>query len=238
MYKEHKDLSIERAKQHHLWRYMDLWKFLKLINSSKLYFPNLQDLGDQNEGKIPVDFFNWMIEQDKKNGKIDEFPYVYKKWMDKHMSNRAVVNSWSAYDDESFALWKMYAKDKLGVAIKTDIDNLIKAFKDTEETIYISDVNYLDIEKRNYKLGSPFNNYITKNKYYEFESEVRCLILLEEKDDKDAKEIKVNLNNIIKEVYLSPFAFQTGLYDVIDFLKKKHKLIFKIKKSKINDNWL
>lgn len=238
MYKEHEDLSLSRAQKYPLWRYMDLWKFLKLINSSKLYFPNMQELGDQNEGKIPKDFYNWMVEEERKRGSDDHFPTVYKNFMDKHNSNKCLVNSWSACEDESFALWKMYAKDKLGIAIKTDINNLIKSFNKTTETIYIGDVNYLKVEKRNYKLTSPFKDYITKSKYYEFEAEVRCLILLDEKEDTASKEIEVDLNNIIKEVYLSPFAIKTGLHDVLDFLKTKNKLIFEVKESSINDKWL
>jgi len=238
MYQEHDDLSLERAATYPLWRYMDLWKFLKLINRSKLFFSNLEKFGDQNEGKVPKQFYKWMVEQDKLNGRNDDFPKYYKEYMDKHTSNKALANSWSAIEIESFALWKMYAKDKLGIAIKTDIYRLINSFKRSTETIFIGDVNYFDLRKRNYKLGSQISNFVNKNKFYEFEKEVRCLILLDNDENVSSKSVEVDLNVLIKEVYLSPFAVETGLLEVIEFLRDKHNLNFTINKSNINDTWL
>ena len=36
-----------------LWRYMDLSKFISLIQTSKLYFARAADLGDPFEGSLP-----------------------------------------------------------------------------------------------------------------------------------------------------------------------------------------
>lgn len=141
-------------------------------------------------------------------------------------------------ETESFALWKMYAKNKLGIAIKTDVNSLINAFKHSTETIYIGDVNYFDLKKINYKLGSTISNFVTKNKFYEFESEIRCLVLLGEDDCVSSRNVEVDLNELIREVYVSPFAIETGLLEVIEFLRDKHNLSYAIKESHINDTWL
>jgi hypothetical protein len=61
MYHEHNhEFIVEKTKNIPYWRYMDFWKFLNLINTSKLFFPNIEMLGDQNEGKIPEKIFNMM----------------------------------------------------------------------------------------------------------------------------------------------------------------------------------
>ena len=151
--------------------------------------------------------------------------------------NKTLISSWNAAENESFALWKMYAKDKLGIAIKTDFERLKKAFDYAIEDIYIGEVSYFDKENPKYDLGK-FSTLLTKNVHYSFENEVRCLTRLEDEENLKSKNIKVNLNELIDEVYLSPFAFESGLHEVIELLKDKHKLNFNIKMSEISDSWL
>lgn len=216
---------------------MDLWKFLNLINSSKFYFPNIQMLGDQNEGRMPKRIFELMKQHDARNGRDDNFVEVYRETFESHARKNGLVLSWTASKNESFALWKMYAKDKLGVAIKTDFTRLKSCFKNTPENIYIGEVKYFDDENPEYDFGK-FSNYLVKNNYYEFESEVRCIAELESEDNSTFKNISVDLIDLIDEVYISPFAEETGLIEIINFLKEKNKLDFAIKISGINDSWL
>ena len=237
MYIDNSELSITKTRGLPLWRYMDLWKFLKLINSSKLFFPNIQLLGDQNEGKMPSQVFEYMKNHSRKNGKDDNFAQVYRDFFDKTTRKNGLILPWTASKTESYALWKIYAKDKLGVAIKTDIERLKNCFRKASEKIYIGEVKYFDNENIEYGFGR-FSNYILKSKYYEFESEVRCITELDPEDNSTFKNIEVDLNELIDEVYISPFAEETGLLEIIDDLKSKKNLNFKIKISGINDTWL
>lgn len=52
------------------------------------------------------------------------------------------------------------------------------------------------------------------------------------------RKILVDLNELIEEVYISPFAYEAGLYEIVEFLKEKHKLNYKVKMCGINDSWL
>lgn len=238
MYTEDKDINSNNLGNIPLWRYMDLWKFLKIINSSSLFFPSVSLLGDQQEGKIPNRVFELMKEHENNNGRSDNFVEVYREFVENYSINSTLVLSWNAAENESFALWKMYAKDKLGIAIKTNFEKLKMAFKDTPEKIYIGEVKYYDNEKPEYDVVS-FSTLLTKHIYYSFEREVRCLTRLEDNEKNiNFKNIKVDLNELIEDVYLSPFAFESGLHEIIEHLKEKHKLQFNIKMSGINDSWL
>jgi hypothetical protein len=237
MYVNHTDLKTDSVSQLPLWRYMDLWKFLKIINSSSLFFPSISLLGDQMEGKIPESVYREMKEHDKRNGNEDNFVDVFRNFMEDYSRNKTLILSWNAAQTESFALWKMYAKDKLGVAIKTDLTRLKGSFKNTEEEIFIGEVSYFDQENPSYNIGH-FSTLLTKHIYYSYEKEVRCLTRMEDDENLTFKNIEVDLNELIDEVYLSPFAFQSGLLEIIEFLKEKHSLNFRIKMSGINDSWL
>lgn len=237
MYQDHPELILKRTQGLPLWRYMDLWKFLKLVNSSELYFPNIQLLGDQNEGRIPKQVYEYMKKHDERNGRNDNFVEVYREFFDSTSRKNGMVSSWSAAKSESFALWKMYAKDRLGVAIKTDVSRLKSCFKNAPEKIHIGEVCYFDDNEFEYGFGH-LSNYIIKSRYYEFESEVRCITESASDENSTFKNIRVDLNELIDEVYVSPFAQETGLLEIIEDLKVKKQLSFNIRISGINDNWL
>lgn len=238
MYIEHPEFIIERAKDLPLWRYMDFWKFLKLLNSSELYFPNVEMMGDQHEGKIPQKIFDLMLKEDELLGRKNKFAQNYKEFIENRLRKKTLILSWNANSTESFAFWKMYAKEKLGIAIKTNLDRLKNSVKDAEENIYIGEVRYYDDNKPTYRTGNTFYTFLTKNNYYEFESEVRCIAQIENDDTATSKNIKVDLDELIEEVYISPFAEKSGLLEIIEFLREKNNLGFKICISGVNDTWI
>lgn len=221
-----------------LWRYMDFWKFLNLITTSKLYFPNVTMLGDQYEGRIPEKIYQMMIAEYIRSGKTEQMAKELRSFIENELRPKTLVSSWSANHKESFALWKMYSKDKLGIAIKTDYESLVKAFEPSSEDIYIGEVMYYDDKKPYYKIGNTFFSFLVKNNYYDFESEVRCVAEVSHSEDFTYKNIEVNLNELIKELYVSPLAEKTGLLEIIDFLKTKYSLKFEVNISGVNDSWI
>ncbi|MDR6969189.1 hypothetical protein J2X31_003216 [Flavobacterium arsenatis] len=120
MYREHPNFFIDKTKNLPLWRYMEFWKFLDLLESSELHFSVVSKLGDQHEGKIPEKIFKLMIEQDEKKGRKNNFAQNYKDYLEKSLREKVLINSWIASEKESFAMWKMYAQEKLGIAVKTN----------------------------------------------------------------------------------------------------------------------
>lgn len=241
MYKEHSTFLIKKTKGLPLWRYIEFWKFLDLLETSELYFPKITELGDQNEGRIPEKIYKMMLDHDSRLGRKNNFAENYNNYLEDNLRDKILVSSWNANENESFPMWKMYAKEKLGIAIKTDLDSLKKSFEGTDRNIYIGEVEYYNNEKPQYQTGNLFSSFLVKHHYYEFEQEVRCINQLSDKVNnelEDTKRIKVDLNELIKEIYISPFASKGGFLSVIEFLKRKHKLNFKINISGVNDTWI
>ncbi len=77
MYTEHANFIIDKTKNLPLWRYLDFWKFLSLMHSSKLYFPIVEILGDQHEGRIPEKIFKMMFKYD------EESAIIYKQGIER-----------------------------------------------------------------------------------------------------------------------------------------------------------
>lgn len=93
MYKEHPEFIIERTKDLPLWRYMDFWKFLMLLNSSELYFPNVEMMGDQHEGKIPQKIYELMLKEDERLGRKNKFAQNYKEFIENRLRKKTLILS-------------------------------------------------------------------------------------------------------------------------------------------------
>jgi hypothetical protein len=122
-----------------LWRYLDLPKFMALLERRALFFAGVSTFPDRFEGSLT-------------RAAIEELERQGGNAVDHRLWHRATyVNCWNLDSDESAALWSMYASPAGGVAIKSSVGSLIRAFRagDSEETasrdqLMIGRVRYLD----------------------------------------------------------------------------------------------
>ena len=187
-------------------------------------------MGDEYEGKFHPFIKQYLLEQDKKNG--NKLYEMFLLCLD-DFSNNQIISSWNYSSKESFSMWKMYAKDKFGIAIQTNLENLIKCFKNEKRTIYIGEVQYLNELNKilDINLTNIYVPILTKLDYYSFENEIRCIT--ENVDNL----IKVDLNILIKNIYISPYA-NDDFVKLLNLLKEEYNLDFNINKSGIRDKWL
>jgi len=141
------------------------------------------------------------------------------------------VNCWTISQHESYALWKIYlGGSKAGVAIRTTISKLRNSInsvkQDFDEDIFIGKVQYSDF------IDEPSNRFkiiTTKNKFYDYENELRLIIInypLSEGGIKVpynisyGKFVQVNNEKLINEIYLSPFVGNWFVSVFINTIKK------------------
>jgi hypothetical protein len=234
-----------------IWRYLGLDKFLDLLVSKELFFTNAAKMTDRYEGVIPKRNEKYIINQLQKAGYGKEDAEIESQ-IRLHQTNSlralTLLNCWTVNQHESYALWKIYLSGaKSGVAIKTTVSKLERAIKKGKdpfnENIYISKVNYTDFIKD--EPENRFNIITTKNKFYEYENELRLFIFNYPKSEGGIKtpydisigrRVKVDINELIDEIYLSPFTgkwFDKTLIDTIE--KFNSNLKTKIKNSEILD---
>lgn len=217
-----------------LWRYMDLAKFLSLLNSSSLYFTRLDHFVDPYEGALGVleNEEAWVKNEKERlkqglaiknkltnlsfsegeleieaNQHLAEYREKLKNW---RTSN--YISCWHKSDYESEAMWQLYAKgSKQGIAIQTTFERLYRSLPD-ELQFDCGLVNYVDYNEYNNgnsdKKFSLFEAPWYKRNSFDHEKEFRIIV---EDDRKLAfrdfdKSIKVNLNLLIETVFISPQA--------------------------------
>ena len=124
MYKEHPvfNPSLDAV----LWRYMDFTKYVSLLEKQALFFARADKLGDPFEGSFSK--VNKALRSTLYKDKISEDSLLGWKQFTKESRRFTLINCWHENSHESEAMWKLYAREKDGIAIKTDFDSFKNSF--------------------------------------------------------------------------------------------------------------
>jgi hypothetical protein len=126
-----------------LWRYMDLPKFIDMLQRKSLWFTRLDQFADLYEGELTTPTADLFAERRRATGFRGGINQ--EKWR-----KIRCVNCWFTGSQESAAMWPIYAKDS-GVALRSSIARLQDCFP-PEVTggswaIYGSPVSYVDYDQ-------------------------------------------------------------------------------------------
>lgn len=174
-----------------IWRYQTFTKFVSLLSKRALYFIAADRLevfdpfeGSYTKANLQLDGmpFDQLPEetQQKINIKQEiEFEFRGKfREIVKKARSRAFINCWHVREHESAAMWKIYATEDAGIAIRSTVGRLKASFRQyTDYPVYISSVAYINydidiIPESPYLLTPVFY----KRKSFEYENELRALI--------------------------------------------------------------
>ena len=169
MYQDHPDLWPP-PDDAVLWRYMDFTKFVSLLERDALFFSRPDLLGDPFEGSLsPVT--SAAFPQDLKAGPIRVQDIDFRQ-----VGRIARVNCWHLGEFESEAMWRLYAREREGVAIKTVFTRFKDAFVGEEEVV-ASMVRYRDYRTESIPYGNFLFPLLHKRISFQHEREVRALFL-------------------------------------------------------------
>jgi hypothetical protein len=121
--------------QTELWRYMDVARFLALIDQKELYLPRLHEF--QNEDP-------WEGAASPSDPLFGRDPEYMHRAAAHVTSSLPLVSCWHENETESVAMWKLYVSGREGVAIKTTVSSLIQLLSVGRE-LKLGRVVYRDI---------------------------------------------------------------------------------------------
>lgn len=204
---------------------MDTSKFLNLIFTSKLFFPNISKLEDKYEGSPTKGMFENMkrfdANMDEENEKLyrekglGEIPRRNQVRGLYEMARQHVyVNCWHMNEFESVAMWKLYSRQNEGIAIQSSFTLWRDSFATTPVDIHIGVVEYKDFDKDVYDrifFGDLYKPFVLKRKSFTHEQEIRALILgltrqseLIAHHDNGGVRIEIDLTKLIQKVHVAP----------------------------------
>lgn len=231
-----------------LAKYLDITKFLSLLQTKTLFFCRLDKFEDKYEGTLPErnkeHYKLWMesilqnLNPDQKVSleDLEEKLLSYLEMSDKFKSLNC-ISCWNKLENESYALWKIYSNVNQGIMIKSSVERLKKAFSDTREEIQLSEIKYINHKVDKIQSGNMNFPLIHKNIAYHYEDEIRLIHTLKFKNgftydwhkekNPNGKNLQVNVEDLIEEIVISPFA-EKWFYDVVKNVMKVYNLDKKI----------
>lgn len=193
-FKEHPEFESPASPDAKIWRYMDLTKYLSLLDKRCLHFTRLDQLSkiDPFEGyytHLNLEFeklkFEDMPEPWKESSGIMN-ERTFKGIIDANKRSRELVkyhrsvtfvNSWHTKDHESAAMWKIYLSSNEGIAIQSTYQRLIESLTSYNDfEIHVGKIKYIDYEKEAIPMGNLLSPFMYKRKSFEYEDELRALI--------------------------------------------------------------
>ena len=198
-----------------VWRYMSTAKFISLLKDSALWLAPLESLGDPHEGSAPLALCNALNDQFAEH---DPQLRIGLAQMLIKMRSLVLVSCWNLSEYESEALWRLYTSSSEGIAIQASYESLVDVAR-SDNDLYIGCIKYIDYDRESFPADNLLYPAMHKRRAFSHESEVRLLRV--EVDDAQQKpkgrNIKVNLPELIRGVYISPYA-QEWYADTIRWL--------------------
>ena len=206
-----------------IWRYMDFAKFVSFLDSSNLYLARLDQMPDPFEGSLSrAEYEHWkdVAEEGERTGAI---PDDWKgRYLDVLLANArrtrraCYVSCWHMSDNESDAMWKLYAPSGLGVAIQSTYQRLVEVLPDKLHSgCFVGMVAYADHHREKMPEGNAFYPVMHKRRAFEHEKEVRAVGWIADPGfwvdpDQAANplgiEVPVAVDRLIESVFVSPAA--------------------------------
>lgn len=147
------DKQIEN-KDTKIWRYMDLAKFISILQNKALFLPSIEILSfdDPYEGSIPPPIvnkiYNDMVEKEGSSLDADILRKSVKEAFDL-IKYFLCVSCWHKNEYESTAMWNLYKNMNEGIAIQTTFNrfkNFLKE-KNKNKKIIFDEVKYEEYNK-------------------------------------------------------------------------------------------
>lgn len=237
-----------------LWRYMDLVKFVSLLEHGALYFSRADRFSDPFECVYPRPVMEWLASMYAETLGASGNASM-SMMLTRRMRETFLLNCWHENAFESAAMWDLYDRTGNGVAVRTTMARLKRSFARTEEIVYIGRVRYIDYEREVWTSQEMNTLYPTvhKRKSFEHEREVRAVIWNMSKlpmkhgmrDGKpfghldfDANPIshgvlvQVQLADLVEQVYVAPNS-QLWMHDLIRRLCNRYGLEVEVTRSNL-----
>jgi hypothetical protein len=270
MYEDYPPLKKPVDENTVIWRYMDFTKFASLLQKNALFFRTVYALTKEDyfEGALSQagiihdqTFFAKFLQSfsSEQGQEIRRMSLDAQASRAKDHARHIAVNCWHMGDEESAAMWRLYAQSEQGIAIRSTFARLKDCFSKTTFVpfinegekfplrVYIGEVQYIDFDK-DFQSGDHLVHFTYKRKSFSHEHELRAIVHLSPLQIKPtgrsielkrlAKDfqklggiyIDSDLNRLVEAVVLSPKT-PRWQQELVGSLVEKYGFSFPIKGS-------
>ena len=219
-----------------LWRYLDTAKYLDFLHNKDIFFCR----GDRFEDKYEGSFTSSIKHAIEKAYEKNHIQMTYEEFK-KRLRERVFVNCWHKSPNDSMAMWQLYGKTNLAVAVTTTVDKLREQLEraNLKHFLSIKKVTYVKYW-RDPKLDiKPYSNvFAYKVVAYDFEKEVRLIIdRFDDESENEMQEygmrVKIQPSMLVRSVVIMPEASEWYVNLITD-VSEKFGLSVPVHRSKLS----
>src|SRR5580700_10204543 len=217
----HESFRLPANKDIPVWRYMDLAKYLWMLDRRRLFFSRATLLGDPFEGsstKMMVaqrEYVKAHRATDPRLAAYKDKPDASFDWgfIPRKLLPTYFVSCWHMNEQESAAMWKLYSSSNEAVCIMSTYRRLRECLP---PCVFMGEVVYIDYETQGFNPFLATNFILHKRLSFAHERELRALFW--EMDGSPGAQpykaqiepnglgIEVDLPRLIERIYVSPTA--------------------------------
>lgn len=200
-----------------VWRYMDLARFLSMLENRALHFARADQMSDRWEGSFsPLNVaMRPQIYGEHWATMKDQIPMLRA-----HMMQRMHMSCWHLSETESAAMWMIYQQEGRGVAVQSTWHRLTTSLR-TDRSVHGGRVKYIDYNRTFISEGNAVEAYMHKRESFAHEKEVRLMMVLTGRSAPDPAHpkqaidlgpeapvipIPVDLTELVEQVLIAPDA--------------------------------
>ena len=213
-----------------LWRYMDLSKFVSMIEKNVLWLARADTFRDRHEGRFPDEMRKTIEQAYEGFDDNDKSPVKDADDFQDYLLKNTFISCWHKNFDENMVMWEIYGRDNNALAIQTTVGNLkksINASNLTGHSLKLKSVIYQRADEISGVL--PYEDcFFRKRPHFYFEEEVRISLDTYSRDNPSKKtafghELPVHINGLLEKILIHPDSPDWFL-DVIDSITKKYEV--------------
>jgi len=203
-----------------LWRYMDLTRFVALLEDSALFFSAPENFEDPYEGSLSEANKTIRGFVHSRTGQVTPTPDATDR-------AKVVISCWYAAQHESAAMWSLYARSTDAIAICTTFKKLRQLLPSATRLGLVRYVNY---KKAWIPEDRPLHRFMHKRLSFQHEHELRALIDIRitelpsiGHEVYNGLKVPIDLNRLISKIYVAPKSASWFL-ELIERLCKRYGL--------------
>ncbi len=195
-----------------VWRYLDLPKFVSMLETSRLYLSRADLLGDPYEGSLTRLDKVRQADQGKIRG-YEEYDGAVASFR-KELRQLIFISCWHTNEDESEAMWRLYCGESYGVAIKTTYRKLQEFCAANE--LWIGLVEYRDYKAESFSASNALIPFMTKRRSFSHERETRILKLRRESSERVSSDGVIAVPGIVSSAVPPGLTVQWDIESIAD----------------------
>jgi hypothetical protein len=222
-----------------IWRYMDVLKFASMLKEKGLLFNSAKVFNDPFEGSIPR---VWTKDQRRETQFLSKQKVSPKLGATKATRARlkkerewVFVNCWHMSEDESLAMWDLYAEQNGSICIQSTYGLLRECLP---SPTHIGAVIYVDHQKVEFRVGNMLIPFMHKRQPFSHERELRAIwfdqqAALSKKKPPTFLLKNVDLQRLIVQVVMRPET-PYWVQNMVNDIAARYELNVKVKSSTLD----